>query len=91
MPGTRSHNEPLEEFVDDPEKLRRIKRKSNMAYQPNNRAVVPNCAENKGEVAQLNISVETATPPPDYYLPDMEHTHISECQEKSHPVGPQPV
>ena len=50
--------------------------------------MVPQPRENEEEGARLNISTETVTPPPDYYLPDMENTHISEARKRAIQWGP---
>ena len=86
MPTTRSQDKPLEKVVDNPEK---VPRKPTMAEQPvqpeqpqEEGAVVP-LREDEGEGARLNISTETFVPPPDYYLPDMENTRMSEAKNRT--------
>ena len=88
MPTIRSQDKPLEKVVDNPE---RVLHKPNMAEQPEqpeDGAVVPHPRENEEEGARLNISTETVTPPPDYYLPDMENTRISEARKRAIQWGP---
>ena len=80
---TRSQDKPLEKAVDNPEK---VLRKPTMAEQPeqpqDEEAVVP-LRENEEEGAWLNISTDTFVPPPDYYLPDMENTRMSEAKNRA--------
>ena len=89
MPTTRSQDKPLEKVVDNPE---RVLHKLNMAEQPGQQpeegAVVPPPTENEEEGARLNVSTETFVPPPDYYLPDMENTHMSEAKNRAIKWGP---
>ena len=88
MPTTRSQDKPLEKSIDNPE---RVLCKVNMAEAPEQQgdgAVVPQPIENEEEGAQLNISMETFTPPPDYYLPDMENTCVSEARKRAIQWGP---
>ena len=86
MPTTRSQDKPLEKVVDNPE---RVLCKLNMAEQPEqpeqpeDGAVVPHPRENEEEGARLNISTETFIPPPNYYLPDMENTRVSEAKNRA--------
>ena len=84
MPTTRSQDKPLEKVVDNPE---RVLRKPNMAEQPVRQpeegAVVPPPTEAEEEGARLNISTDTFVPPPDYYLPDMENTRVSEAKNRA--------
>ena len=87
MPGTRSQDKPLEGFVDDPEKLGRSRRKSNMAEPANAGHVVPP-HEKEGKGVQLNDSAEILATSPDYYLRDMENACISDARKRAIQWGP---
>ena len=45
--------------------------------------MVPPPMEDEEEEARLNISTDTFVPPPDYYLPDMENTRVSEAKNRA--------
>ena len=75
MPGTRSQDNQLEEFVDNPENLAR-KKKTKMTETPRN-------DENTGEGA-----TENEAPTPSLYLPDMKNTTLTEARKRAIQWGP---
>ena len=75
MPGTRSQDNQLEEFVDNPENLGR-KKKTKMTETPRN-------DDNTGEGA-----TENEAPTPTLYLPDMKNTTLAEAKKRAIQWGP---
>ena len=74
MPGTRSQDNQLEEFVDNPEDLAR-KKKTKMTETPRNDG-------NTGGGATENTE-GTKAPTPTLYLPDMENTTLAEAKKRA--------
>ena len=70
MPGTRSQDNQLEEFVDNPENLGQ-KKKTKMMETPRN-------DDNTGEKA-----TENEAPTPTLYLPDMKNTTLAEAKKRA--------
>ena len=77
MPGTRSQDNQLEEFVDNPENLGRRK-KTKMTETPRN-------DDNTGEE-----TTENEAPAPTLYLPDMKNTTLTEAKKRAIQWGPHP-
>ena len=77
MPGTRSQDNQLEEFIDNPENLGRRK-KTKMTETPRN-------DDNTGEEA-----TENEAPTPTLYLPDMKNTTLTEAKKRAIQWGPNP-
>ena len=77
MPGTRSQDNQLEEFIDNPENLGRRK-KTKMTETPRN-------DDNTGEEA-----TENEAPTPTLYLPDMKNTTLAEAKKRAIQWGPNP-
>ena len=76
MPSTRSQDNQLEEFVENPEVLAR-KKKTKMAEPARNEG-------NTGEGAAVNTEgTEAPTPTPKLYLPDMKNTTLEEAKKKA--------
>ena len=72
MPGTRSQENQLEKFVDNPEDLAR-KKKTKMTEQPRE-------GDNTEEVTEETVA---PTPTPTLYLPDMKNTTLEEAKKKA--------
>ena len=70
MPGTRSQDNQLEEFVNNPKYLGR-KKKTKMTETPRN-------DDNTGEGA-----TENEAPTPTLYLPDMKNTTLAEAKKRA--------
>ena len=70
MPGTRSQDNQLEEFIDNPENLGQRK-KTKMTETPRN-------DDNTGEEA-----TENEAPTPTLYLPDMKNTTLAEAKKRA--------
>ena len=75
MPGTRSQDNQLEEFVDNPENPGQ-KKKTKMMEIPRN-------YDNTGEGA-----TENEAPTPTLYLPDMKNTTLTEAKKRAIQWGP---
>ena len=81
MPGTRSQDKQLEEFVDNPEELGQ-KKKTKMTETPRNDG-------NTGGGATENTEgTEAPTPTPTLYLPDMKNTTLAEAKKRAIQWGP---
>ena len=74
MPGTRSQDNQLEEFVDNPENLG-WKKKTKMTETPRNDG-------NTGKGATENTEGNEA-PTPTLYLPDMENTTLTVAKKRA--------
>ena len=77
MPGTRSQDNQLEEFVDNPENLAQ-KKKTKMSEQPREEV-------NTGEDTEETMA---PTPTPTLYLPDMKNTMLMEARKRAIQWGP---
>ena len=76
MPRTRSQDNELEQFVDNPEHLAQ-KKKTKMTEQPRNDG------NTGGETPENTERTEAPTPAPMLYLPDMENTTLAQAKERA--------
>ena len=76
MPGTRSQNNQLEEFIDNPEDLAR-KKKNKMTEQPRDDGNTN--TKGTGDTEETVVP----TPIPTLYLPDMKNTTLAEAKKRA--------
>ena len=83
MPGTRSQDKQLEEFVDNPEDIARKKKTKMTEPARNNQGPTGGPTEPTEETEET-----TTTPEPTLYLPDMENTTLKDARKRAIQWGP---
>ena len=81
MPGTRSQDNQLEEFVDNPKDLA-CKKKTKMTEPTRDDGNT-----GRGDTVHME-DTEEPTPTPTLYLPDMENTMLAEAKKRAIQWGP---